>query len=90
MPLAKATFEAVQTLDKRYAEFDRDFMLRAYLADMVDEVTSPETFDRAVVHQCRIAWRLYSSLLLLLASNFGLAAAVVTRSLSNIFAAQDT
>ena len=81
MPYSEAIHEAVQTLDKKYANFDHDFTQLAYLAGRVDEFTAPDAPNRAIVQQCRIAWRLYSSLLLLLANNFGLSAAVVARSL---------
>ena len=81
MSISQPVFEAVKALDKRYPEFDRDFMLLQYVADKTDEVKSEEAFERAVVQQCRAAWQMYCSLLLLLANNFGFASAVLARSL---------
>src|SRR4051794_19935776 len=81
MAFSKGTDDAVQQLELKHVGYLADFLLAAYIGQKVDEHLPFNAFERAIVQQCRIAWRLYSSTLVLLSQNFGIGGAILTRSL---------
>lgn len=73
--------KAVQAIDRLHPGFSADFVLADCIASKVSEHTPQDMFERAVVQQCQLAWRLYSSIIVLIADGFGISATILTRSL---------
>jgi hypothetical protein len=81
MRLSEGTLVAVQKLDKIFPSFSADFTLAAAIDHKVGKHLPQDTFERAVVQQCSLAWRLYCAILILLSDGFGVSSAILTRSL---------
>jgi hypothetical protein len=71
----------VRQLNLCYPDFAHDFAFMACFAQKVDRCNPNDVFGRVVIQQCRIAYRMYSSLLILVAEGFGLSAVIMGRSL---------